>query len=307
MNIMRWLTSPIHIIQQLRYLKGLMHQRHREHNAKYQAMKAMWHTNGVAMKCEACVTAMLELDIEANPDSALASIESLLKRLQFESAPQLMTALDRLVEETIEFYPNPVLREIASRYPELAEECLELADRSIRDVELQLEGEAKTVLKALSGHVDDMVRVYQGLMRYLPPLRKTLKPGMLAGVFKVLGWAAESASQRGSDNANNVIVSWAFEIGGAIVKQQLEALEQSLAEQKTDDALGQFNHLVESFEHACSTFAATSEQNFDPILRKFMAHEKAREDEILSYLKRVSSSRFALKPVYNSLYGKLRD
>lgn len=307
MSLIKWVTNPIHTVQQIRYFQGLEQKRRSEHNAKYRTMKSMWHTNGVALKCESCVVAMREINLEANPIDGLAEVETILKELGFNTAPELMGQLDKLVEETIEFYPNPVLQTVTALYPAMAERSNELSSRTTRDIELQLEGEAKKVLRELSNHVGDMVKVYQGMLKYLPALSKALKPSMMGGIFKALGWVANIAAKRGADRADNAIVSVAFEIGGPVIKSILEDLGTSLAANKTEEALVQFEKLIGSFEHACSTFAKMSEQKFDPILRKFMAYEKTHEDSVLAFLSEVAQSRSALKPVYVSLYGRLRD
>ncbi len=306
--IPKWLKRPIHYIQQRRYLNGLKHQRQKAHNAKYRMMKEMWYSNEVALRCAKFLNSLEDIDLISAPSESLGKLEAALKKMNFSSASGMLLKLDKDIEEIIEFLPNPALLELRKRHPMFQCQCDALINRKTKNIELELEGKAKAALRDLSHHVDDMIVVHQSLIKYLPALRSACSPGLIKGLFKAFGWAAEKVVGLGADHVDNLFIDAALrEIGGPFIKEKIQQLGESLASNQTDQAIKYFATLVESFEDACRTFSESSLTRFDPIFREYMAVEKQHEDKVLRLFDEVAVSDSELKPTYIAVYGKLND
>lgn len=307
-TIPKWLRRPIHHIQQRRYLNGLRHQRYKAHNSKYHTMKEMWYSNEVAVRCADFLNSIGHIDLKSSPTEGLEKLEAALKKMNFRSASQMLQKLDKNIEMVIEFLPNSALMELRKRHPVFQYQCDELIYRNTRDIELELEGKAKNALRDLSHHVDDMIVVHQSLLKHLPALRNACNPGLIKGLFKALGWAAEKVVGLGADHADNIIVDTVIrDIGGPFIKKSIQQLGESIASNQTEQAIKHFTTLVDSFEGACRTFSESSLARFDSIFREYMAVEKQHEDKILRLFGEVAASDYALKPIYIAVYGKLND
>jgi hypothetical protein len=304
-TIFRWIMRPFVRLEQKTYFTAIAFKRRQAHNAKYAAMKSAWENNPTFNVCRKFADGLVEIDMGSDPARALAEIEALLASTFFDSTAELLQAFEREVEGMIEFETNPVLEAILQTCKTVPPSLSELGNRATSAAELDFEHEAKCQLGLMESELTEMVEAYNSLIDALPDLRKGCKSNWVTLAIGIGGWFTGQAGSMASQRTDNILAAVAFEAGGKVLHGLIEELKNNIAAKRLDSAVRVFERIANWFQGACRTFAESSAERFDPIMRSFMAYEKDHEDQFLRALEEAARNQCSLKPVYERVYGKL--